>query len=74
MKDSRGNEIGHTRRSATFVVAPDGKIFCDDRGSRRRHNAEQALGVVRNWGKHTQGMIILNAKTVDWLPWVRSLE
>ena len=48
MKDSRGNEIGHsTAERTTFVVAPDGKIVATIGGVAGDANAEQALTVVR---------------------------
>ena len=48
MKDSRGNEIGHsTAERTTFVVAPDGKIVATIGGLAGDANAEQALAVVQ---------------------------
>jgi thioredoxin-dependent peroxiredoxin len=48
MKDSRGNEIGHsTAERTTFVVTPDGKIVATIGGIAGDANAEQALAVVQ---------------------------
>ena len=48
MKDTRGNEIGHsTAERTTFVVAPDGKIVATIGGVAGDANAEQALAVVQ---------------------------
>jgi peroxiredoxin len=48
MRDSRGDEIGHsTAERTTFVVAPDGKIVATIGGVAGGANAEQALAVVR---------------------------
>jgi thioredoxin-dependent peroxiredoxin len=48
MKDSRGNEIGHsTAERTTFVVAPDGKIVATIGGVAGDANADQALAVVQ---------------------------
>jgi len=48
MKDSRGNEIGHsTAERTTFVVAPDGRIIATIGGVAGDANAEQALVVVQ---------------------------
>jgi peroxiredoxin Q/BCP len=48
MKDSRGNEIGHSAADrTTFVVAPDGKIVATIGGVAGDANAEQALTVVQ---------------------------
>jgi peroxiredoxin Q/BCP len=48
MKDSRGEEIGHsTAERTTFVVAPDGKIMATIGGIGGDANAEQALAVVQ---------------------------
>lgn len=48
MKDSRGNEIGHsTAERTTFVVAPDGKIVATIGGVAGDANAEQALAAVQ---------------------------
>jgi thioredoxin-dependent peroxiredoxin len=48
MKDSRGNEIGHsTAERTTFVVTPDGKIMATIGGVAGDANAEQALVVVQ---------------------------
>lgn len=50
MKDSRGNEIGHsTAERTTFVVAPNGKIIATVGGIGGDANAEQALAVVQKW-------------------------
>ena len=55
MKDSRGNEIGHSAAErTTFVVARDGKIVATISGVAGDTNAEQALAVVRQLAaKHT---------------------
>src|ERR1700728_2701265 len=48
MKDSRGNEIGHsTAERTTFIVAPNGKIVATIGGVAGDANAEQALAVVQ---------------------------
>jgi peroxiredoxin Q/BCP len=48
LKDSRGNEIGHsTADRTTFIVAPDGKIVATIGGIAGDSNAEQALVVVQ---------------------------
>lgn len=48
MKDSRGNEIGHsTAERTSFVVAPDRKIVATIGGIAGDANAEQALAVVQ---------------------------
>jgi thioredoxin-dependent peroxiredoxin len=48
MKDTRGNEIGHSAADrTTFVVAPDGKIIATIGGVAGDANAEQALTVVQ---------------------------
>jgi thioredoxin-dependent peroxiredoxin len=48
LKDSRGNEIGHsTAERTTFVVAPNGKIIATIGGVGGDANAEQALAVVQ---------------------------
>ena len=48
MKDSRGQQIGHsTAERTTFVVAPDGKIVATIGGVAGDANAEQALAVVQ---------------------------
>jgi peroxiredoxin Q/BCP len=48
MKDSRGNEIGHSAAErTTFIVAPDGKIVATIGGVAGDANAEQALAVVQ---------------------------
>ena len=48
MKDSRGNEIGHsTAERTTFVVTPDNKIVATIGGVAGDANAEQALAVVQ---------------------------
>jgi thioredoxin-dependent peroxiredoxin len=50
MKDSRGNEIGHsTAERTTFIVAPDGKIIATIGGVAGDANAEQALTIVQQW-------------------------
>jgi peroxiredoxin Q/BCP len=47
MKDSRGNDIGHsTAERTTFVVASNGKIVATIGGVAGDANAEQALAVV----------------------------
>jgi peroxiredoxin len=55
LKDSRGNEIGHsTADRTTFVVTPDGKIVATIGGIAGDANAEQALAVVQKLaGKRT---------------------
>lgn len=48
MKDSRGNEIGHSAAErTTFVVSPDGKIVATIDGVAGDTNADQALSVVQ---------------------------
>jgi thioredoxin-dependent peroxiredoxin len=48
MKDSRGNEVGHSMAErTTFVVASDGKIVATIGGVGGDANAEQALAVVQ---------------------------
>ena len=48
MKDSRGQEIGHSvAERTTFVVTPDGKIVATIGGVAGDANAEQALAVVQ---------------------------
>ncbi len=48
MKDSRGNEIGHsTAERTTFIVAPNGKIVATIGGVAGDANAEQALVIVQ---------------------------
>jgi peroxiredoxin len=48
MKDSRGNEIGHsTAERTTFVLASDGKVVATIGGIAGDANAEQALSVVQ---------------------------
>ena len=48
MKNTRGDEIGHsTAERTTFVVAPDGKIVATIGGLGGDANAEQALAVVQ---------------------------
>src|SRR6202521_132033 len=48
MKDSRGNQIGHsTTERTTFVVGPDRKIVATIGGVAGDSNAEQALAVVQ---------------------------
>jgi peroxiredoxin len=48
MKDSRGNEIGHSvAERTTFIVAPNGKIIATIGGVAGDANAEQALAVVQ---------------------------
>ena len=50
LKDSRGNEIGHsTAERTTFVVAPDGKIIATIGGVGGDANADQALVVVQQF-------------------------
>jgi peroxiredoxin len=55
LKDSRGNEIGHsTAERTTFVVAANGKIIATIGGVGGDANAEQALAVVQQLaGKRT---------------------
>jgi thioredoxin-dependent peroxiredoxin len=55
MKDSRGNEVGHSMAErTTFVVAPDNKIVATIGGVAGDANAEQALAVVQQMaGKKT---------------------
>ena len=49
MKDSRGNEIGHsTAERTTFIVASDGRIVATIGGVAGDVNVEQALGVVQH--------------------------
>jgi peroxiredoxin len=49
LKDTRGEEIGHsTAERTTFVVAPDRKIIATIGGLAGDANAEQALAVVRH--------------------------
>ena len=57
MKDSRGNEIGHSAAErTTFVVAADGKIVATIGGVAGDANAEQALTVVQQLAaKHAAG-------------------
>jgi thioredoxin-dependent peroxiredoxin len=57
MKDSRGNEIGHsTAERTTFIVAQDGKIVATIGGVAGDANAEQALAVVQQMAaKSTAG-------------------
>jgi thioredoxin-dependent peroxiredoxin len=57
MKDSRGNEIGHSAAErTTFVVARDGKIVATIGGVAGDTNAEQALAVVQQLAaKHAAG-------------------
>jgi peroxiredoxin Q/BCP len=48
LKDSRGNEIGHsTAERTTFVVGSDGKIVATIGGVGGDANAEQALAVIQ---------------------------
>jgi thioredoxin-dependent peroxiredoxin len=48
MKDSRGNEIGHsTAERTTFIVGSDGKVIATIGGVAGDANAEQALAVVQ---------------------------
>jgi thioredoxin-dependent peroxiredoxin len=48
LKDSRGNEIGHsTAERTTFVVGSDGKIIATIGGVGGDANAEQALAIVQ---------------------------
>jgi peroxiredoxin Q/BCP len=54
MKDSRGNEIGHsTAERTTFVVATDGKIIATIGGVAGDANADQALVVVQQLAAKT---------------------
>ena len=55
MKDTRGDEIGHsTAERTTFVVARDGKIVATVGGVAGDANAEQALAIVQQLtAKHT---------------------
>jgi len=54
MKDSRGNEIGHsTAERTTFVVATDGKIIATIGGVAGDANADQALVVVQRLAAKT---------------------
>jgi thioredoxin-dependent peroxiredoxin len=47
MKDSRGDEIGHsTAERTTFIIAPNGKIVATVGGVAGDANAEQALAIV----------------------------
>jgi peroxiredoxin Q/BCP len=49
MKDSRGNEIGHsTAERTTFIVASDGRIVATIGGVAGDVNVEQALSVVQH--------------------------
>jgi thioredoxin-dependent peroxiredoxin len=48
MKDSRGNEVGHSAADrTTFVVTSDGKIFAIVGGVAGDANAEQSLTIVQ---------------------------
>lgn len=48
MKDSRGDEIGHSAAErTTFIVAPSGKIIATVGGLSGDANAEQALAIVQ---------------------------
>jgi peroxiredoxin len=48
MKDSRGNEVGHSMADrTTFIVARDGKIVATIGGVEGDANAEQALAAVQ---------------------------
>jgi peroxiredoxin Q/BCP len=48
MKDSRGNEVGHSMADrTTFVLASDGKVVATIGGVAGDANAEQALAVVQ---------------------------
>jgi thioredoxin-dependent peroxiredoxin len=48
MKDSRGDEIGHsTAERTTFIIAPNGKIVATVGGVAGDANAEQALVIVQ---------------------------
>jgi peroxiredoxin len=48
MKDSRGNEVGHSMAErTTFIVGRDGKIVATIGGVEGDANAEQALAVVQ---------------------------
>jgi thioredoxin-dependent peroxiredoxin len=55
MKDSRGDEVGHSMADrTTFIVAPDGKIVATIGGVAGDANADQALAVVQRLAlKHT---------------------
>lgn len=53
MKDTRGNEIGHsTADRTTFVVSSDGKVVATIGGVAGDANAEQALTVVQKMAAH----------------------
>jgi thioredoxin-dependent peroxiredoxin len=48
MKDSRGNEVGHSMADrTTFIVASDGKVVATIGGVAGDANAEQALDVIQ---------------------------
>jgi peroxiredoxin Q/BCP len=48
MKDSRGDEIGHSvAERTTFIIAPDGRIVATVGGVAGDANAEQALVIVQ---------------------------
>jgi thioredoxin-dependent peroxiredoxin len=61
MKDSRGDEVGHSMADrTTFIVAPDGKIVATIGGVAGDANADQALAVVQRLAvKHTAAMSAL---------------
>jgi thioredoxin-dependent peroxiredoxin len=53
MKDTRGNEIGHsTADRTTFVLGADGKVVATIGGVAGDANAEQALAVVQKIASH----------------------
>ena len=53
MKDTRGNEIGHsTADRTTFVLSADGKVVATIGGVAGDANAEQALTVVQKIAAH----------------------
>jgi peroxiredoxin len=53
MKDTRGNEIGHsTADRTTFVLGADGKVVATIGGVAGDTNAEQALAVVQKIASH----------------------
>src|ERR1700733_7541529 len=53
MKDTRGNEIGHsTADRTTFVLGSDGKVVATIGGVGGDANAEQALAVVQKMASH----------------------
>jgi peroxiredoxin len=48
VKDTRGNDIGHSiTERTTFVIAPDGKIIATIGGVAPEANVEQALTIVQ---------------------------